>query len=68
MAEYYQHKSASEFVCVDENPETIGSHLDQNGKLFYFVEGHCGSLKCDPYKDGRELTCAVCSFSKRGNA
>ncbi|XP_060607150.1 uncharacterized protein LOC132759400 [Ruditapes philippinarum] len=63
MAEHFSH-SASEFVCVDGNPETIeGTYQDMNGRLFYFVEGECGSLRCDPYKNGLELTCAVCSFS-----
>ncbi|XP_045169161.2 uncharacterized protein LOC123531922 [Mercenaria mercenaria] len=53
---------ATEFVCLDINPEIIsGGFSDTNGKLFYFVEARCGSLKCPPYVNGRELTCAVCS-------
>ena len=63
MSEHYTH-SASQFTCVDEKPEVLkGGHVNHNGKLFYFVDGSCGSLKCPPYEDGRELTCAVCSFS-----
>ncbi|XP_045161828.1 uncharacterized protein LOC123526646 [Mercenaria mercenaria] len=63
MSSYKNHQ-ASEFVCVDEQPEIIpGTHESDNGKLFYFVEGSCGSLQCDPYKHGWEFTCAVCSFS-----
>ena len=54
--------AATEYVCLDANPETVpGGFSDQNGKLFYLVEGICGSLECPPYVDGRELTCAVCS-------
>ncbi|XP_060590518.1 uncharacterized protein LOC132745585 [Ruditapes philippinarum] len=69
MAEHYSHASSSEFVCVDGNPETLeGTHQNLNGKLFYFVEGECGSLRCDPYKNGWELTCAVCSYSFNGRS
>jgi hypothetical protein len=69
MAEHYTHNAASEFVCVDENPEVVpGGHGSQNGKLSYFVQGRCGSLKCDPYKDGLELTCAVCSYLPYANS
>ncbi|KAL4237327.1 hypothetical protein ACF0H5_002045 [Mactra antiquata] len=54
--------SATEFVCVDKQVEVVvGGHPDQNGRLFYLVEGICGSLKCPPYVNGRELTCVVCS-------
>ncbi|XP_053374035.1 uncharacterized protein LOC123532550 [Mercenaria mercenaria] len=53
---------ATEFVCLDVNPEIIaGGVSDVDGKLFYFVEARCGSLRCPPYVNGRELTCAVCS-------
>lgn len=53
---------ATEFVCLDADPEALLSGIeDQNGKLFYFVEARCGSLRCPPYVNGRELTCAVCS-------
>ena len=56
------HAAATEYVCLDANPETIpGGFSDQDGKLFYLVEGMCGSLECPPYENGRELTCAVCS-------
>ena len=58
----YKHAAATEYVCLDGAPETIvGGTADDNGALFYFVEGRCGSLKCPPYVDGRELTCAVCT-------
>ena len=54
--------AASEFVCLDSRPEVLqGGHTNQNGKLFQFVEGRCGSLPCPPYFDGRELTCVVCT-------
>jgi hypothetical protein len=65
MAGAFTHTAASEYVCVDDDPERIiGTSANCNGKLFYHVEAECGSLKCPPYVNGRELTCAVCSFGK----
>ncbi|XP_066279741.1 uncharacterized protein [Branchiostoma lanceolatum] len=62
MAEYYNHPGAKEFVCVDEQPETVpGGHANHNGALFYPVEARCGSLPCPNYVEGRELTCVVCT-------
>ncbi|XP_045169734.2 uncharacterized protein LOC123532375 [Mercenaria mercenaria] len=53
---------ATDFVCVDQEPEAlIGGGSNENGKLFYFTEGRCGSLRCPPYVHGRELTCSVCT-------
>ncbi|XP_060557720.1 uncharacterized protein LOC132718111 [Ruditapes philippinarum] len=72
VAGHHTHPAASEYVCLDESPEIItGCNADQNGILMFSVEGRCGSLKCPPYINGRELTCAVCSYvsykSTRGN-
>lgn len=52
------------YRCVDHNPESLpgGGNTDSNGYLFYMMEGRCGSLKCPPYVDGREIACAVCSL------
>ena len=62
VAGYYGHAAATEYVCLDDYPEAMpGGHTDQDGKLFYMVEGRCVSLLCPPYVDGRELTCVVCS-------
>ena len=64
MASHFNHKSSTEFVCVDRNPEIVpGSIANQNGVLFYPVEGVCdpGNLPCSPYIQGAELTCVVCS-------
>ena len=56
------YTASSEYVCLDNRPETEqGGHHNDNGALFYFVEGRCGSLPCPPYIDGRELTCVVCT-------
>jgi hypothetical protein len=52
----------TEFVCVDGSPESVpGGEANEDGALFYNVEGICGSLPCPPYVANRELTCVVCS-------
>ncbi|XP_038060661.1 short-chain collagen C4-like [Patiria miniata] len=62
MSAHNNHGRA-EAVCVDQAPEVIsGSQTNQNGALFYFIEGICGSLPCPPYVNGREITCTVCSI------
>ncbi|XP_056006011.1 uncharacterized protein LOC125657658 isoform X1 [Ostrea edulis] len=62
MAGYHGYAAATTYTCVDRNPDTItGGHSNHNGYLFYSVEAICGSLKCPPYVNGRELVCAVCS-------
>jgi len=61
MAEHWKHHR-SQFTCIDIAMKSIpGSASNHNGLLFYPVEGYCGSLPCPPYKDFRELTCAVCT-------
>jgi hypothetical protein len=60
MATHYTH-AASEFVCVDVNPEATGSTANHNGNLWYPTEAECGSLPCGPYVQDRELGCAVCT-------
>ena len=62
MTGYSKHKKGYEFVCVDEDAEYVpGSQANKDGALLYPVEGACGSLPCNPYVAGRELTCAVCT-------
>lgn len=54
--------SATNYACLDSRPETVlGDVKDENGKLMVLVEGYCGSLKCPPYVQYREITCVVCS-------
>ena len=62
MTEYYVHKNQKDFICVDEDAESVpGSGANRQGALLYVVEGECGSLPCPSYVGGRELTCAVCT-------
>jgi hypothetical protein len=64
MAGRYAHPAATDYICVDGNPETIDrSYANTNGFLLYFVQAQCGSLSCGPYVQNREITCAVCTFS-----
>ena len=66
MTEYYGHKKQRDFICVDQDAESIpGSQASKNGALLYFVEGVCSNLPCGPYVNGRELTCAVCTKWKK---
>lgn len=52
----------TQFVCVDGSPESDPAGFrDENGALFYNVEGVCGSLPCPPYIQRREIVCAVCT-------
>ncbi|XP_011447000.3 uncharacterized protein [Magallana gigas] len=62
MAGYHGQKAGSTYTCVDSHPDTVhGGHANKNGYLFYPVEARCGTLKCPPYVEGREVVCVVCS-------
>ena len=62
MTGHYNHPAASDYYCVDRDPENIpGGGANHDGYLLYFVEARCGSLACPPYINGRELQCVVCS-------
>ena len=58
----YSHKSATQYICLDEHSETLtGGHRNDEGKVFYPVKAVCGSLTCPPYHDNRYLSCVVCT-------
>ncbi|XP_060580945.1 uncharacterized protein LOC132737625 [Ruditapes philippinarum] len=58
----HHHTSASEYICLDSDAEMLaGGVANTDGRVIYLVEGICGTLKCPPYVQGRELTCVVCS-------
>eukprot|EP00105_Crassostrea_gigas_P017523 XP_011435336.1 PREDICTED: uncharacterized protein LOC105333829 [Crassostrea gigas] len=62
MAGHYTHEAGTTYTCIDSHPDTLhGGSTSKDGKVFYLVEALCGSLKCPPYVEGRELVCAVCS-------
>ncbi|VDI01289.1 Hypothetical predicted protein [Mytilus galloprovincialis] len=55
-------RTPSEYICVDEQLESVpGGDAGRDEAVVYPVEAVCGSLKCPPYVNGRELTCVVCS-------
>ncbi|XP_078574627.1 uncharacterized protein LOC144860933 [Branchiostoma floridae x Branchiostoma japonicum] len=61
MASYKDHAGSKEFVCMDKQPQADHSGSEnKDGALFYPTEAVCGSLRCPPYVQGRELTCVVC--------
>ena len=67
MSESYSH-ARSMFSCVDHSlvPVTGPSH-NQDGFLFYTVEGVCGSLPYPPYDRKKELSCSMCTKLCRSN-
>ena len=62
MTDHRSHHR-SRFECVDRSQASIsGSHVNQNGALFYHVEADCGGMQCPPYNSQKELTCVVCTI------
>lgn len=62
MTGHLEYDAGTKYTCVDSHPDTLhGGQTDKNGHLFYLVEARCGSLRCPPYVEGRELTGVVCS-------
>ncbi|KAH3807577.1 hypothetical protein DPMN_135922 [Dreissena polymorpha] len=57
-----EQSSPTNYACLDTKPEfELGDAEDRDGKLMYLVVAACGSLKCPPYVQSREITCVVCS-------
>nr|KAG5710125.1 hypothetical protein BaRGS_006644 [Batillaria attramentaria] len=62
VAGYHGHEAASEFLCLDGEPEHRPSgEFNRNGAMFYHTVTQCGSLPCPPYTGGKVATCVVCS-------
>ncbi|XP_060569478.1 uncharacterized protein LOC132727894 isoform X2 [Ruditapes philippinarum] len=56
------HKSPTEYICLDSDAEMLSNGGRSNdGRVIYIAEAVCGTLRCPPYIQGRELTCVVCS-------
>jgi len=49
------------YLCFDKAPEVAAGGVDQEHAVVYPVEFKCGTLPCDPYVDGKEVACIVCS-------
>ena len=62
LASQESNQKGSEYVCVSSGMEgRPHSESNENGGLLYVVETQCGSLPCDPYVNGYELMCVVCT-------
>ena len=62
MTGHVEYAAGTKYTCVDSHPDTLhGDRVIKRGKWFYLVEARCGSLRCPPYVEGRELTGVVCS-------
>jgi len=54
--------AGSEYICVDSSLESgPRSNENKNGKFLQYTVTNCGSLPCEPYVQGKIVTCAVCS-------
>jgi len=63
VSEWHGPRGRSEFICLDGAPEGVqGGQAKISHSLVYPVEVICGSLPCNPYVDGLEATCAVCTY------
>ena len=59
MAGHHNY-GGTDYYCIDKDPENLpGGTRNDNGYLLYFVEARCGSLRCPPYENCREIQCAV---------
>ena len=62
---WLQHTShyATEYVCLDENPESDPLlHLFRRDAFkLYYVRVVCDSLRCPPYLKNKAVLCVVCS-------
>ena len=49
-------------VCIDKNAESVpGSSGTSSASQLYFIETRCVGIPCQPYSEGAEITCAVCT-------
>ena len=63
MVEAYSHKHSGQYLCVDDTPDVvIGSVGNQDSAYLYFAETACPALPCEPYVNGREVRCIVCTI------
>ncbi|KAK3587952.1 hypothetical protein CHS0354_014467 [Potamilus streckersoni] len=63
MSGHHVHAGATNYVCVDANPESRPGSIDnKEGHLMYIVQVKCGSLPCPPYVENRVVACVLCSI------
>lgn len=63
MAGYPSHSAASDYLCLDGNPDFLHRIPSWSYKsIIYSVYSKCnGATSCPPYVEGKEMVCVVCS-------
>ncbi|PVD18682.1 hypothetical protein C0Q70_21232 [Pomacea canaliculata] len=57
MAGRDDHPASTEYICVDKKQDArYGSNANNNGKVYHYTVGICGSLPCPPYVQGKVVT------------
>jgi len=51
----------TEYICLDANPVPSERRYSVWEGTINVAEFHCGTLPCDKYKGGNEVSCVVCS-------
>ena len=53
----------STYECVDVSMEIVpGTAKQENVAVLVHVEASCEGLPCNPYIEGKELNCVMCSI------
>ena len=62
LAAEYKTYGATEYVCLEE-PTDSGpeSNSSPHTAFLFVVVYRCGELPCPPYREGKVVTCVVCS-------
>ena len=62
MAGLESNPGSSEYICVDSSRGYISStNSNDNENVIYYSVAKCGALPCPPFKDGKLVTCVVCT-------
>ena len=63
MVEGHGNKHSGQYLCIDDTPDVvIGSVGDQSSAYLHFAETVCPALPCEPFVNGREVRCVVCTI------
>lgn len=66
MAGHHNHNAGTTYKCVDSNPERLlGDQIKNERYLVYLEAKICGSMKCPPNVNGKEMVSLCSVFSKK---